>query len=385
MIEPGQNTGFIAVDPKPGDFIRGMETGILDEAVLPMSDWRPYYPSNAGQLMKLIDGTRLGDTNACVSFAGCQAVETILNFQLKEGKVNPDNAAWLAEKGYLDASGSVYLSKRFTAKQSGTTPSQGNSLPNVWGSLKNDGAVPDKLWPMPTDDFEVLYGKNPNATVNDYWAIYYAQVPQSLIDLGKEFAARFPILYEWLVYPGAPATGPQLLADLTVSPLEIATAVCNGWNTEDPIQACGPGAQHATLLGFVENAGAGDKDILDHYTPWQKQFAPDYDITYGMRGVVGQATVTAPAAFTYDYQVNLAYGAPTGPEVKALQQGLQTVKDASGQPYMKPGVFGPYGPQTKAAVARFQVDHGIPDVPQGEHFGPKTRAALTAALQALAN
>ena len=238
---------------------------------------------------------------------------------------------------------------------------------------------------MPTDDFEVLYGKNPNATVNDYWAIYYAQVPQSLIDLGKEFAARFPILYEWLVYPGAPATGPQLLADITVSPLEIATAVCNGWNTEDPIQACGPGAQHATLLGFVENAGAGDKDILDHYTPWQKQFAPDYDITYGMRGVVGQATVTAPAAFTYDYQVNLAYGAPTGPEVKALQQGRQTVKDASGQPYMKPGVFGPYGPQTKAAVARFQVDHGIPDVPQGEHFGPKTRAALTAALQALAN
>lgn len=383
MLEPGQNTGFIAVDPKPGDFIRGLETGILDEAVLPSGDWRQYLPTNAAQLMKSADGSRVyGDTNACVSFAGCQAVETILNFQLKEGKVSADNAAWLAQNGYIDANGSVYLSKRFTAKQSGTVPSQGNSLPNVWGSLKNDGAVPDPLWPMPHAEFDALYAQNPAATVNDYWAIFYENVPQAAIDLGKEFAARFPVLYEWLVYPGAPAAGQQLLADLTVSPLEIATAVCNGWNTDDPIQACGPGGQHATLLTFVETNG--DYDILDHYVPWQKQFSPTYDITYGMRGVVSQANPAAPASFTYTYQVNLAYGASAGPEVKALQQGLQTAKDASGQPYMKPGVFGPYGPQTKAAVARFQVDHGIPDVPQGEHFGPKTRAALTAALQALA-
>jgi hypothetical protein len=28
-------------------------------------------------------------------------------------------------------------------------------------------------------------------------------------------------------------------------------------------------------------------------------------------------------------------------------------------PYMKIGVFGPFGPQTKAALGQFQIDNGI--------------------------
>lgn len=374
MLEPGQNTGVIAVNPKLGDFIRGAETGILDTPVLLHGDWRNYLPTNAGQLMKKSDGSKVGDTNACVSFGACQSVETMINFQLKNSMVSPENAAWLAENGYIDANGSVYLSKRFTAKISGTNPNIGNSLPNVWSSLKNDGAVPESIWPMP--DFDSC------ATTQEGWNLYYQNPPQAVIDLGKQFTVRFPILYEWLVYPASPANEAQILTDLTVAPLEIATAVCTGWNTDDPIQACGPGAQHATMLAFVEGIG-GYYDILDHYTPFQKQFASAYDITYGMRGVVGQGNPPAPASFTYDYQVNLVLGTPAGAEVKALQQGLQTVKDKTGMPYMKHGVFGPYGPQTEAAIGRFQVDHGIPDAPQGADFGPKTRVALTAALKAL--
>lgn len=378
---PGGNTGFVAVDPRTGEFMAGGETGILETPVLPSCDWRPYYPTNAAQLMKTSNGFSKGDTNACVSFAGCQSVETILNFQIKTRRMSAENLVWLNVNGYIGANGSVLISKRFTAKMSGTVPQQGNSLPNVWGSLKNDGAVPDAMWPMPTAQFDAYLAQHGGITTEQAWAIYYAPVPQAAIDLGKEFKARFPVLYEWIVYPAAPSAGQQLLKQLSVSPLEIATAVCNGWNTDDPIKACGAGTAHATLLGFVEPVG--DYDVLDHYVPYQKQFAPDYVITYGMRGVVGQSLAQAPAAFHYTFTRQLLFNAASNDaaELKALQQALQYLKRPAGTPYMKGGVFGPFGPQTKTALGLFQTDHGIKDAEgQGTNFGPQGRAALNAAL-----
>ncbi len=58
------------------------------------------------------------------------------------------------------------------------------------------------------------------------WAIYYADVPQSVQDKGKAFLAHFKPQYDWVIPPGQsePAqTG--LLGALKVSPLQIATAV----------------------------------------------------------------------------------------------------------------------------------------------------------------
>lgn len=384
-LTPGQNTGFVAVEPKFGDFIAGGETGVLSVPVNASGDWRPYYPTNQTQLMKGSNGQSYGDTNACVSFAACQDVETMLNFQIKTGVMDPVNLQWLKDNGYIDANGSVLLSKRFTAKMSGTVPATGNSLPAVWGSLNNDGAVPDALWPMPTALFDALIASNV-FTVQDFWNIYYATVAQTLIPLGLEFKKRFPIQYEWLVWPAQPASGAALLTDLKVAPLEIATAVCNGWNAEDPIQACGAGSQHATLLGYVET----DRyDILDHYVPFQKQFAVGYDITYGMRGVVSsvvQVLPPTPSTFRYTFTKQLTYGvaADDATELKALQTALQTLKSkASGQPYMKPGIFGPFGPQTAAALAMFESEHGVVDPQPGHNFGPLNRTAMNAALAAL--
>lgn len=381
MIEPGQNTGFIAVEPVIGqDFIRGAETAVLDIPVLPSCDWRPFRPTNVTQLMKGSNGQSYGDTEACVSFAAGQSVETQLNFQIKNNLISADNLAWLKANGYIDANGSVLVSKRFIAKVSGTDPHVGNSLPIVWGAIKNNGLVPESVWPMPTSEFDALVATGHFVSPDDFWAIYYKAIPQSVLDLGNQFKIRFPVLYEWLVYPAAPASGVQLFNDLSVSPLEIATAVCTGWNTDDPIKACGPGTAHATLLIFVED---NRYDILDHYVPFQKQFAGDYTITYGMRGVVGQAIAPPPATFHYTFTKQLAYGSATNDptELKALQQALQFLKSkATGQPYMKPGVFGPFGPQTATALALFESDHGIVDTPAGHNFGPQNRVAMNLTL-----
>lgn len=375
------NTGFIAVDPKPTDFIAGAETGILETPVLPSCDWHPYLPTNVTQLMKTSDGFSKGDTNACVSFGAKQSVETQLNLQIKNGTMSADNLAWLKNNGYIDANGSVLLSARFTAKKSGTIPAQGNSLPNVWASLKNDGAVPEALYPMPTKDFDAFLAQNGSLSMQQAWDIYYAEIPDSLILLGQQFKERFPILYEWLVYPAAPASGAALRQFLNVSPLEIATAVCGGWNTDDPIQACGAGTAHATMLVSVEQNGF--YDILDHYVPFLKQFAAAYTITYGMRGVVGQTLAPAPVGFQYTFTKQLTYkGTANDPaELHALQQALQYLKNKAGKPYMTPGLFGIFGDATRAALGAFQTDRGIKDPGgQGVDFGPQSRAAMNAAL-----
>lgn len=382
MIEQGQNTGFVAVEPKLGDFIAGGETGILDMPVLPSCDWRPFLPTNVTQLMKASNGNSYGDSNACVSFAAGQSVEAQLNFQIKDKLISADNLAWLKVNGYIDGNGSVLLSKRFIAKMSGTTPAIGNSLPNVWASIRHDGAVPEALWPMPTTAFDAIVATNNFQGPQKFWDVYYAAIPQAVIDLGKQFKDRFPVQYEWLVYPASPSSGQALLKNLIVSPLEIATAVCAGWNTDDPIKACGGGTQHATLLTFVE---ADRYDILDHYVPYQKQFAADYTITYGMRGVVPMSSTPSPVppqTFHYTFTKQLTFGSTTNDlgEVKALQQALQFLKAKNGQPYMKVGVFGPFGPQTATALALFESEHGIVDPVPGHNFGPKNRAEMNALL-----
>lgn len=77
------------------------------------------------------------------------------------------------------------------------------------------------------------------------------------------------------------------------------------------------------------------------------------------------------APFSYVFNLNLSYG-DVGYEVNQLQQALQYLK------IMPSGVFGPFGPSTKKALATFQAIHSIKD--DGTNFGPQSRAALNQAL-----
>ena len=379
-------TGLKLVAPEPLDPRAGGETGVPTVARNVSGDWRTYDPTNKTQLMILSNGAIEGDTESCTDFSGTNNIAIQLDWLIKNGQVDPNGVNFLESNGYLDENGRVNLSPRFTAVMSGTTPQAGNTLPNVWKSMSTDGVVPETVWPMPTAGFDAIANNPPFTAPQSFWNEYFATVSPEAIALGKQFLQWFSIQYEWIAWPGG---GAQTMADfaalMPVAPLQIATAVCNGWNTEDPILGCGIGSQHATTLVNVEVGTA--YDILDHYNPFLKQFAPDYSISYAMRGVISSVPQNAktPPPFTYNYQTNLELGSPAGAEVTALQTGLQTLLSKTGAPYMKPGVFGPFGPQTENALGRFQVDHGIADTPQGYHFGPKSRAALTEALKALSD
>ncbi|HEX8701549.1 MAG TPA: peptidoglycan-binding protein [Myxococcaceae bacterium] len=81
-----------------------------------------------------------------------------------------------------------------------------------------------------------------------------------------------------------------------------------------------------------------------------------------------QAAASAPT-------VDLQRGS-TGPAVQQLQNALVKLGYLTqAQVQTGPGIF---GPQTEAAVKRFQGAHGVP---QTGYFGPMTRAAMNQALQ----
>lgn len=138
------------------------------------------------------------------------------------------------------------------------------------------------------------------------------------------------------------------------------------------------------MLGRIE--ANGQADILDHYSPFVKHFAPGYDITYALRIIltpIADAPV-APITFHYTFTKQLAYkGAQNDPtELHALQTALQTLKRSTGVPYMTPGLYGIFGDATKAALDLFERDHHIVDPQPGCNFGPSNRAAMNAALLA---
>lgn len=373
MINPSQNTGVIEVAPKSTDWFSSGETGIASAVRLVSGDWRPYLPPGEWQkdMPVGIDGF---ETDACVSFSANDFLETLGDWYIKNNiaPFTPENVQWLKDNGYFNPDGTLNFSDRFTAKISGTT-TNGNSLPAVWDSIHKNGLVPESAWPMPLSELKADTNNNGQTTAN--WNIYYAAVPDSVVQLGLQFKARFTVNYEWVFSPSSPATNASIAEALKIAPLQIATAVCWPWNTSDIIKGCGAGTQHATLLSCIDTTAMYD---LDHYVPFQKRLGLDYNITYAMRGTFNVPTqVTPPATFHYTFTKSLYYGDPKNDlvELTNLQAALQFLN------YMKPGVFGPFGPQTRTALALFEKAHGIVDPQPGENFGPLNRIAINALLK----
>lgn len=139
-----------------------------------------------------------------------------------------------------------------------------------------------------------------------------------------------------------------------------------------------PEAQRAASAALVKNIAARygiplDRDhVIGHYqiSGTRRENCPAVDksiIDEIIRRARGEHT------FSYVFKVSLRYGMPASPEVRKLQEALQFLG------YLKRGVFGPYGPQTKDALRRFQEARGIMG-DYGINFGPRSRAEMNKAL-----
>lgn len=282
MIEV-PNTGVIETSPKPADYL----AGDIQEVVRVLSgDWTPYESPGKWQKLMGVTAPNNGFNTNGVDFLNCVAcsyndhIATFVNWLHASGNLPETHFNWLKDNNYLTGSGLLNFSNRYTAKMSGTTK-DGNSLPAVAEAMRlhkdgtGFGLIPDSMWPTPVDEITANPGK--------YWETYYEDPPQECIEMGAKFLTWFKLEYEWVFYPGSPATTLTLENSLTIAPLQIATAVCGGWNTDSPIHGCGSGSSHATLLLKYTNKGG---TIEDHYVPFNKNLASDYSITYAMRHIV---------------------------------------------------------------------------------------------------
>lgn len=361
-ICPGINTGVI-LEIRPTDFRVGAESAIKYEERNPSGDWEKYRPTDEWQRY-FLKGILGYDTYSCVTFSALRSAAIQLEFLIDTGAAPAEFVQFLHDEGYIDANGKINFNEHFTAVMSGTTPN-GNSGVRVWDSIRKDGLLPQAKGAA-VNDF----------TTTDAWLA--DTITQEQKDAAKKILDWLDVLYEWAVC-GESGQQEEMRKQLKQAPLHIFTPVCPAWNDGNVSSCARKVLDHATTCIAIEQ-DSRYRD-LDHYVPFIKELASDYYVAYALKAVVSVHKPTeAKPHFSYVYKVKLAYGMPASPEVHALQEGLQNVMDTNGKPYMTPGLFGIYGTATRAAVDKFQRDHGIVDPVPGEHFGPQTREALTKAL-----
>jgi hypothetical protein len=352
-----KNRGVIIKKPLPTDYFFGGETGILFEEINPSGDWLGYLPTGEYQLGVFFD------TMACVTFSALNCVETQINFLIKNGKLNNDKIRSLRDWGFLDESGNFNCSDRFTAKMSGTTH-QGNTLTNVWDSIRKDGLVPEKMWAYPRLQREPVFS----------WDDYYQEIPQNIKDFAKNILTIFDFKYEWLYWGQCGDPNLELIKKgLKQCPIQIAAPVCPKWN-ESPVSPCGTcTAGHATMVFRVDNY---IRDF-DHYEPFQKALNLNYTIPYCLKGIVSvKAEVPIPAPVMHYFAVDMVFG-ERSEEVRWLQKALKQYG------FFPANVLetGYYGTITQKAVKDFQYFYKVASsiellIVNGKRVGVKTRTKL---------
>lgn len=368
-LEHGVNMGVI-IKVRPEDFLAGAESSVIYRSVNPSGDWEVYNPTNEWQRRK--DSNTLGyDTNSCITFSALNSVEMQITRLLEMGELTTVHRAQMQELGYFDENGKLNFSEWFSAIVNGTSVN-GNYLQAPWDSFRKDGILPQ------------IDGKRVNDfKTNEEW-LDPAGITPEMRAKAKKFLDIFDVKYEW-VTSGQPYQWKAMAKHLQHAPLHVVHPTCGNWNQKTGVVAVCEGVtrcNHATLV-IGQDWGKFHKD-LDHYDPFVKKLAWDYYIPYAIKGVITVKKPVVETPFTYVYKVNLRYGSAGTPEVHALQRGLQTLKMASGDAYLSKGVYGPFGPVTRRALALFQLDNGIVDPDgMGMNFGPRTRTVMTEKLNAI--
>jgi hypothetical protein len=208
------------------------------------------------------------ETSGCVSWTACQCIEEWLNGLIRLQLMPQSNLQWLLDNNYI-VNGLVVVSKVFIWIESGTTQN-GNDFTSVGDAIRKYGLIPESMLPF-----------NPQAS--DTWTSLRNQtISQACLDMGQEFLKRFDVGYYYV-------NGSNWGAELPDGPIQIAIPVCPGYNTSDPIQACGLPEEHSVMIDYMNG---NEPQIVDHYAPEIKDLASNYPIMASMQWVVTPKQVT---------------------------------------------------------------------------------------------
>lgn len=362
------NTGVIIPEILPeSDYVAGGISGIEYRVVLPTGNWTSYRSRDEQQ-----QGVYF-DSKSCVTFSALNSIEMQINRMIAFGELPENVLQELRELGFFDDDGKFNASDRFTAKMSGTTRF-GNSLNAVWDSIRKDGLLPERDLPFPSTQREPKF----------LWEDFFATIPQELIDKAKKILKFFDFSHEWVIAGvGQMSEGERqvIKEHLLQAPLQVAAAVCRGWNKGDEtaVPNCGLiTTQHATVIGAVED-GTNLFINVDHYQPFVKKLAQDYPLPWIKKGLVifkkdsptpipTEKKLTYKFDFRRDGQIMLGQRSVV---VKVLQTALFLLG------FLKENqITGFYWYGTKDAVYRWQKQYGVGspqeiEAQQGRYFGPK--------------
>ena len=267
------------------DFFLGANSPILHERRNLTRNWKQFRSLEEDQFNKRVDFFN------CTNQYGENQFEAEANWAL-------DNKLWSKEaleffngKNSLNVSyivnGRFCISTRFNSKLSGTVIGRGNWLYKAQDSIRNDGIVPDSVWPTRPD----MPGEE-----------YYGTITPEVLALGKE-ALKF---YDWL-YDFLTDVSPRAIDKaLEHAPIQIALAVCPGWST-GVVPVCKQTPIHAVLVEDIEDANNAI-NILDHYQPYTKRLLPGYVVHSACRAVLypkggnSEATIRIVAPLYKDVQ-----------------------------------------------------------------------------------
>lgn len=230
--------------------------GNLDRVrILPGGDWRPYLPTEEAQ------ATRKFDPFSCVSMSFNNVIETHL---MKMMESDPDIKLILEQLNALDDNGRPNFSDRWLAKMSGTVPGRGNTMDNIFDTVRKCGLVGEKVWPKTDDMGEVEY---------------YKEIPQDIKDKGLEFLKYFDFGYESLPYANFMVKYPTdatLNEALEYSPLWVCV---DGRYEYDENGLIGEQGKAIAYNHATTNVAIGHW-VFDSYDPFLKQFVDDYKFGY---------------------------------------------------------------------------------------------------------
>lgn len=321
-----KNHGVLVAPPRPTDYLAGVSSPI--QVVRAITDWNPFLPDVENQFSSVTDFLD------CTTFSGAHDIEANINYLLATKQL-PDEAVNFINDNHFMQNGKFRLSVRASAKMNGTDKTRGQYLNIAADHFRNDGLAPDTLWPM---------------GAHMTWDEYYTEVPQAIKDLAKKILWFIKIQTQGVNQVDIPSF-------LKLSPIQVATAVCPGWDSGKVVQKCsGQPLQHATMIYGISLASTYQD--FDHYPPYKQELASDYELPLNMQYIVS----VKPLALR-----NGMHGA----NVLQMQHDLYKLG------YIKTISDSFFGPITEGIVKKFQTEHGL--VADGI-AGPTTLALIKSLL-----
>jgi len=260
---------MIGAIPLRKDYVAGLVSGIVYEERLPDGNWKKYRSRGEKQFGVYMDSM------GCVSFSFANGVEENIDWLKKTNQLSIETVKKLLPKEedqmkfleFFNDDGKVDLSDRALAKLSNTTE-EGNMLSLVARTGRSK-AVPERKWPFPSEQRDPVFD----------WDDFYKEIPEELVkEYSRVFFTVFKIETEFIN-----PTWENIKYHLKQAPIQIASGICPGWDTDRPIKTCDRHNDHATLIDGQKEMSY---ELFDHYPPFDKELEKGYKIDGALKIIV---------------------------------------------------------------------------------------------------